>query len=101
MNAKLRHAIEQRQMLEKRFLSVTEQERARMSQDLHDSLCQELTGTASLLKSRARAIEGQSKVAADTLVEAADTVNANARWRVSWHVGFTRSRSPLRDCLLP
>ena len=79
MNAKLRQAIEQRQMLEKRILSVTEQERARISQDLHDSLCQELTGTAFLLKSRARAIEGQSRVAADTLVEAADTVNANAQ----------------------
>ena len=79
MNAKLRQAMEQRQMLEKRILSVTEQERARISQDLHDSLCQELTGTAFLLKSRARAIEGQSRVAADSLVEAADTVNANAQ----------------------
>jgi PAS domain S-box-containing protein len=78
-NAKLRRAMEQRQMLEKRILSVTEQERARISQDLHDSLCQELTGTAFLLKSRARAIEGQSRVAADSLVEAADTVNANAQ----------------------
>src|SRR5436190_5279632 len=78
-NAKLLRAMEQRQMLEKRILSVTEQERARISQDLHDSLCQELTGTAFLLKSRARAIEGQSRVAADSLVEAADTVNANAQ----------------------
>jgi PAS domain S-box-containing protein len=78
-NAKLRQAIEQRQMLEKQILRITEQERARISQDLHDSLCQELTGTALLLKSRARAIEGQSRVAADSLVEAADTVNANAQ----------------------
>ena len=79
MNAKLRQAMEQRQMLEKQILRITEQERARISQDLHDSLCQELTGTAFLLKSRARAIEGQSRVAADSLVEAADTVNANAQ----------------------
>ena len=78
-NAKLRQAMEQRQMLEKQILRITEQERARISQDLHDSLCQELTGTAFLLKSRARAIEGQSRVAADSLVEAADTVNANAQ----------------------
>ena len=78
-NAKLRQAAEQRQMLEKQILRITEQERARISQDLHDSLCQELTGTAFLLKSRARAIEGQSRVAADSLVEAADTVNANAQ----------------------
>ena len=78
-NAKLRQAMEQRQMLEKQILQITEQERTRISQDLHDGLCQELTGTAFLLKSRARAIEGQSKVAADSLVEAADTVNANAQ----------------------
>ena len=78
-NAKLRQAIEQRQMLEKQILRITEQERVRISQDLHDSLCQELTGTAFLLKARARAIEGQSRVAADTLVESADTVNANAQ----------------------
>lgn len=77
-NAKLRQAMEQRQMLEKQILRITEQERARISQDLHDSVCQELTGTALLLKARARAIESQSKVAADSLVEAADTVNANA-----------------------
>ena len=78
-NAKLRQAMEQRQMLEKQSLRITEQERARISQDLHDSLCQELAGTAFLLKSRARAIEAQSRVAADSLVEAADTVNANAQ----------------------
>jgi signal transduction histidine kinase len=78
-NAKLLQAMEQRQVLEKQILKITEQERARISQDLHDGLCQELTGTAFLLKSRARAIEGQSRVAADSLIEAADTVNANAQ----------------------
>jgi PAS domain S-box-containing protein len=77
-NAKLRQTMKQRQMLEKQILRITEQERTRISQDLHDSVCQELTATALLLKSRARAIEGQSRVAADSLVEAADTVNANA-----------------------
>ena len=78
-NAKLRQAMEQRQVLEKQILSITEQERARISQDLHDGVCQELAGTAFLLKARARAIEGQSRVAADSLAEAADTVNANAQ----------------------
>jgi PAS domain S-box-containing protein len=78
-NAKLRQEMEQRQMLEKQILRITEQERARISQDLHDSVCQELTGTAFLLKSRARAIESQSRVAADSLFEAAETVNANAQ----------------------
>jgi PAS domain S-box-containing protein len=77
-NAKLRKAMEQRRTLEKQMLRITEQERTRISQDLHDTICQELTGTALLLKSRARAIEGQTRVAADSLVEAADRVNANA-----------------------
>jgi len=74
----LRHAMEQRQVLEKQILEITEQERARISQDLHDGLCQELTGTAFLLHSRSRAIRHQSKAAADSLAEAAETVNANA-----------------------
>jgi two-component system CheB/CheR fusion protein len=77
-NTKLRRAMEQRQILEKQILRITEQERARISQDLHDTLCQELAATAFLLKSRARTIEGQSRVAADTLAEAAEIVNANA-----------------------
>ena len=78
-NAKLRRAMEQRQMLEKQILIITEQERARISNDLHDSLCQELTATALLLKSRSHAIERQSKAAADSLAEAAETVRANAQ----------------------
>jgi PAS domain S-box-containing protein len=78
-NAKLRQAMEQRQMLEKQILLITEQERARISHDLHDSLCQELTATALLLKSRSRAIERLSKAAADSLAEAAETVRANAQ----------------------
>ena len=78
-NAKLRQAMKQRQMLEKQILLITEQERARISHDLHDSLCQELTATALLLKSRAHAIERQSKAAADSLTEAAETLSANAQ----------------------
>jgi PAS domain S-box-containing protein len=77
-NAALRKEIEQRQRLEKQILLITEQERARIGQDLHDSVCQELTATALLLKSRARSIQSQDKVAADCLLEAAQTVVANA-----------------------
>ena len=77
-NAKLLEEIEQRHILEKQILLITEQERARISHDLHDSLCQELAATALLLKSRSKAIENQSKVAADSLAEAAETVSANA-----------------------
>ncbi len=77
-NRQLQREVERREMLEREILRITERERARISQDLHDSLCQELTATAFLLKSRAKAIAPQSKVAADSLTEAAETVNANA-----------------------
>ena len=77
-NADLRKEIEQRQALEKQILLITEQERTRISQDLHDSVCQELTATAILLSSHARSIENQDKIAADSLVEAAKIVHANA-----------------------
>jgi signal transduction histidine kinase len=76
---KLRQEMQQRLMLEKQILLITEQERARISHDLHDTLCQELTATALLLKSRAQAIERQSKAAGDSLAEAAETVSANAQ----------------------
>ncbi len=77
-NRLLQSEIGRRQMLEREILRITERERARIGQDLHDSLCQELTATAFLLKSRAKAISAQSKPAADSLTEAAETVNANA-----------------------
>ena len=78
-NDALRKEIEQRQALEKQILLITEQERARISQDLHDGICQELTATAFLLKSRARSLESENKLAADSLIEAAQTVHANAQ----------------------
>jgi PAS domain S-box-containing protein len=77
-NQQLHQEMQRRQMLEKDILRITERERARISEDLHDSLCQELTATAFLLKSRAKAIAPQSKAASDSLIEAAATVNANA-----------------------
>jgi PAS domain S-box-containing protein len=77
-NRLLRLEVQRRQMLENEILRITERERARIGQDLHDSLCQELTATAFLLKSRAKAIAPQNKAAADSLAEAAETVNANA-----------------------
>ncbi len=84
MNDTLGAEMKQRQSLEREILQVTERERARISQDLHDSLCQELTATALLLHSRAksfRAEDPEASVAlqaADALQEAAEMVNANA-----------------------
>jgi signal transduction histidine kinase len=44
--AALRKQIDERQRLEKELLRISERERTRLGQDLHDSLCQHLTGTA-------------------------------------------------------
>jgi signal transduction histidine kinase len=73
----LRNQMEERRRLEREVLAVTERERARISQDLHDSLCQELAATAFLLKSRAKSL-AHMPAAAQSLEEAARTVNANA-----------------------
>jgi PAS domain S-box-containing protein len=78
MNETLEQEMARRQALESEILEVTERERARISQDLHDSLCQELTATAFLLKSHAKAVGKESASAAESLREAAATVNSNA-----------------------
>ena len=42
----LRHEIAERERLERALLEVSEREQRRIGHDLHDSLCQHLTGTA-------------------------------------------------------
>ena len=44
--AALRREITERKRLEREMAEVTERERRRLGQDLHDSICQHLTGTA-------------------------------------------------------
>ncbi len=78
MNDTLEDEMERRRSLESEILEVTERERARISQDLHDSLCQELTATAFLLKSRAKKFRREDREASEALEEAAETVNENA-----------------------
>jgi two-component system CheB/CheR fusion protein len=70
--------MKRRQTLEREILGVTERERARVGQDLHDGLCQELTATAFLLKAKAKEIAEKVPECATALVEAAETVNRNA-----------------------
>jgi PAS domain S-box-containing protein len=77
INAALKREIEQREKLEREILGATERERSRISQDLHDTLCQELTATAILLKSRAKSIGADNPKCAESLEEAAQTVNQN------------------------
>jgi two-component system, chemotaxis family, CheB/CheR fusion protein len=78
MNESLEQEMTRRQKLEREILEVSESERARISQDLHDSLCQELTATAFLLKSRAKGLARQDPEAGAALTESAEMVNRNA-----------------------
>jgi two-component system CheB/CheR fusion protein len=77
-NTELQAEMKRRLTLEREILGVTERERARIGQDLHDGLCQELTATAFLLKSRAKEIAREVPECATALVEAAEIVNKNA-----------------------
>ena len=78
MNESFETEIMQRKKLERQVLQATEHERARISQDLHDSICQELTATAFLLRSQSKSLAADNSPAAAALSEAAEMVNANA-----------------------
>jgi PAS domain S-box-containing protein len=77
-NTELHEEMRRRQTLEREILGVTERERARVGQDLHDGLCQELTATAFLLKSRAKELTRKVPDCARALEDAAKIVNKNA-----------------------
>jgi PAS domain S-box-containing protein len=74
-NNKLERAMSQREQLERQLLEISERERRRIGQDLHDILCQELTATALFLKSASNKMEDAT--AAKSLNEAAQIVNRN------------------------
>ena len=66
INKELESQIRERQQLEALVLSISEREQQRIGQDLHDGLCQQLTG----IKFRNRLLE--QKLAKRGLAEAAD-----------------------------
>ncbi|MGI8891080.1 MAG: PAS domain S-box protein [Chthoniobacterales bacterium] len=71
--SELTSEIARRAQLEQEILLISEREKRRIGQDLHDSLCQELAGAAFFLESAAQTNPAQSEV----LSEAARIVNAN------------------------
>ena len=77
MNNELERTMAQRQQLERELLEISEREKRRIGEDLHDMVCQELTATALFLKSTAQRIARESAAAAKTLEESAQTVNRN------------------------
>jgi PAS domain S-box-containing protein len=74
-NRELQNEMNRRQELERDLLQISDRERRRIGQDLHDIVCQELTATALFLKSTSN--QTKNEAAAKTLAEAAQIVNRN------------------------
>jgi PAS domain S-box-containing protein len=77
MNNELEHTMAQRQQLERELLEISEREKRRIGEDLHDLVCQELTATALFLKSSAKKLAKECPAATETLEQSAETVNRN------------------------
>lgn len=58
-NEKLTAQIAERNRLENALLDISEQEQRRLGQDLHDGLCQSLSGLAFMAKSLSKTLEAQ------------------------------------------
>jgi PAS domain S-box-containing protein len=76
-NNELERTMAQRQQLERELLEISDREKRRIGEDLHDVVCQELTATALFLKSTAKKIAEENTAAARMLEESAQTVNRN------------------------
>ncbi len=76
-NQILHEQMEERARLEQRILMVTEREKRRIGDDLHDSLCQELAATAFFLETQAKTREKGNARDARVFADAARLVNAN------------------------
>ena len=77
INQNLEKEITERSRLEQEILLISEREKRRIGEDLHDSLCQELAATAFLLESHAQKIKKTNPAEAKTLSESAQSVNRN------------------------
>jgi two-component system, chemotaxis family, CheB/CheR fusion protein len=76
-NTELERTITQRQQLERELLEISEREKRRIGEDLHDVICQDLSATALFLKSSANKTAKKDPAAAKALNEAAEVVNHN------------------------
>jgi len=76
-NRRLQAEMKERAKLEQEILLVSEREKRRIGQDLHDGLCQELAAAAFFLKANARKVARKNPAQAEELIEAAKIVNDN------------------------
>ena len=74
---RLQAEMKERAQLEREILLVSEREKRRIGQDLHDSLCQELAAAAFFLKASAQKVARNNPAQAEELKEAAKIVNDN------------------------
>jgi PAS domain S-box-containing protein len=76
-NAQLQGTIKQREQLERELLEISEREKRRIGEDLHDMVCQELTAAAFFLQTNANKLAAENPIASKTLRESAQIVNRN------------------------
>lgn len=70
----LAQEIAERQKLERAMLDISEREQRRIGQDLHDSLCQHLTGIALVSQALAERLEGRGDAEAARALKVVDLV---------------------------
>jgi len=77
-NAELRGEIERRMGLEGEILAISDREQQRLGQELHDGLCQHLTGVAFMARSMALRLKNHRVVDAADIEKIAELVNQGA-----------------------
>jgi PAS domain S-box-containing protein len=77
-NAELKSEIERRKGLEGEILEVGDREQQRIGQELHDGLCQHLTGVAFMARSVALRLRNHRVIDAADIEKIADLVNEAA-----------------------
>jgi len=77
----LQREVREREMLEREVASITERERRRLGQELHDTLCQHLAGTSLMAHALAEKLDGRKSTEAHdareivALIESATTLS--------------------------
>lgn len=77
-NRKLKNEIERRKGLEGEILAVSDREQQRLGQELHDGLCQHLTGVAFMARSVALRLRQHRVIDAADIEKIAEFVNTAA-----------------------
>jgi PAS domain S-box-containing protein len=86
--------IGERHRLEREILEISEREKARVGQDLHDGVCQELAGIAFLAKALKRNLE-EEKLPAEAAAEKADEIANLLRGAIEGARGLATGMYPV------